>query len=75
MNLAYATELSPEQYELFKLLLYPSSSTGRPRRVGLMLVLQAIVYVLVSGCAWRLLPHEYPSYSAVYYASVICQQG
>jgi putative transposase len=32
-----------------------------------MLVLQANLYVLVSGCAWRLLPKEYPPYSTVYY--------
>ena len=67
MNLAYVTELSLEQYELFESLLHPSSLTGRPRCVSLMLVFQAIFYVLVSGCAWRLLPHEYPPYSTVYY--------
>lgn len=32
-----------------------------------MLILQAILYVLVSGCAWRLLPKTYPPYSTVYY--------
>lgn len=67
MNLAYATELSLEQYKLFEFLLNPSYTTGRPRSVNLMSVLQAIVYVLVTGCAWRLLPNEYPPYSTVYY--------
>lgn len=67
MNLAYATELSLEQYELFESLLSTNSPTGRPRSVSLMRVLQAILYVLVSGCAWRLLPKEYPPYSTVYY--------
>lgn len=32
-----------------------------------MRVIQAILYVLVSGCAWRLLPNEYPPNSTVYY--------
>lgn len=67
MDLAYATELSLEQYQLFESLLNPPRSTGRPRSVNLMHVLQAILYVLVSGCAWRLLPKEYPPYSTVYY--------
>jgi len=67
MTLAYATELSLEQYELLKSLLTVGHSTGRPRSVNLMLVMQAILYVLVSGCAWRLLPKEYPPYSTVYY--------
>ncbi len=67
MDLAYATELSLEQYQLFESLLNPPSLTGRPRSVNLMRVIQAILYVLVSGCAWRLLPKEYPPYSTVYY--------
>lgn len=67
MSLAYATELTIEQYELLNSLLPPESKVGRPRSVNLMLVLQAILYVLVSGCAWRLLPNDYPPYSTVYY--------
>lgn len=67
MDLAYATELSLEQYQLFESLLNPPATTGRPRSVSLMQVLQAILYVLASGCAWRLLPKEYPPYSTVYY--------
>ena len=67
MTLAYATELTLEQYQLFQSLLSPAQTTGRPRSVSLMLVLQAILYVLISGCAWRLLPKTYPPYSTVYY--------
>ena len=67
MTLAYASELSLEQYQLFASLLCPTHPTGRPRRVNLMLVMQAILYVLVTGCAWRLLPKQYPPYSTVYY--------
>ncbi|MEW6499470.1 MAG: IS5 family transposase, partial [Cyanobacteriota bacterium] len=67
MTLAYASELTLEQYELFESLLTPASQRGRPRCVNRMQVMQAILYVLVSGCAWRLLPKEYPPYSTVYY--------
>ena len=41
MNLAYATDITLEQYELFESLLSPASNNGRPRSVNLMLVLQA----------------------------------
>lgn len=67
MNLVYATELTPKQWQVLEPLLPPAKSTGRPRTVSLMLVMQGILYVLVTGCAWRLLPKEYPSYSTVYY--------
>ncbi len=67
MTLAYASELTLEQYELFESLLTPTAKSGRARSVNLMLVMQGILYVLVSGCAWRLLPKAYPPYSTVYY--------
>jgi putative transposase len=68
MALAYASELTLEQYKLFEALLNPESKTGSPRTVNLMWVLQAILYMLVSGCAWRLLPNDDPPYSTVYYS-------
>jgi transposase len=67
MTLAYTTELTSEQYELLDSLLPTAATTGRPRIVNLMSVIQGILYVLVSGCAWRLLPKQYPPSSTVYY--------
>lgn len=67
MSLAYATELTSDQWELLAPLLPPAKATGRPRTVNLLHIVNAILYVLVTGCAWRLLPNEYPPYSTVYY--------
>lgn len=67
MTLAYSTELTLEQYELLSSLLPAETEVGRPRTVNMMLVIQGILYILVSGCAWRLMPKEYPPYSTVYY--------
>jgi transposase len=64
---AYTTELTVEQYELLSSLLTPKGDTGRPRTVNMMSVIQGILYILVSGCAWRLMPKEYPPASTVYY--------
>jgi transposase len=67
MTLSYASELSADQYDLFVSILNPVYITGRRRSVDLRLVVHGILYVLVSGCAWRLLPRDYPPYSTVYY--------
>jgi putative transposase len=64
MNLIYATELTPKQWEVLEPLIPAAKSTGRPRTVSLMLVIQAILYVLVTGCAWRLLPRVVALYSS-----------
>jgi transposase len=67
MTQAHTTELTLEQYELLASLLPPETATGRPRTVKMMSVIQGILYILVSSCAWRLMPKEYPPYSTVYY--------
>ena len=67
MTVAYSSELTHDQWELLLSLLPPSKPGGRPRQVDLMLVMQGILYILVSGCAWRLLPKDYPPPSTVYY--------
>lgn len=61
MTQAYTTELTleqcvavePRRYELLASLFTPETATGRPRTVNMMLVIQGILYVLVSSCAWR----------------------
>ncbi len=67
MSSSYANELTIEQLELLVSVLPPVKPTGRPRTVKMSGVLQAIFYVLRTGCAWYLLPKEYPPYSTVYY--------
>jgi transposase len=50
------------------LLSRPASPQGgRPPKHGLRAIVDAIRYVVRSGCAWRLLPADLPSWSAVYW--------
>ncbi len=44
-----------------------SKLLGRPRAHSLRDVLDAIFYVLRSGCPWRFLPSDFPPWSTVYY--------
>jgi transposase len=39
---------------------------GRPRLHGLRAILDAVFYVLKSGCPWRLLPRDFPPWKSVY---------
>jgi len=48
-------------------LIPPARSGGRPRSVDMREILDGIFYILRSGCAWRLLPHEFPPWSTVYH--------
>ena len=60
------TDLTDEQWELLKPMLPPDKPRGRKRRVDLRDILNAILYLLRSGCSWRMLPHDFPPWQTVY---------
>jgi transposase len=64
-GLRYASDLTDREWELIAPLLPPPSAIGRPRRVDLRRVVEAILYMASTGCQWRQLPRELPPYSTV----------
>ncbi len=67
MRKPYPTDLSDVQWSRLRSYLPTPKAQGRPRTHSLRDVLDAIFYVLKSGCHWRLLPHDFPPWSTVYY--------
>jgi putative transposase len=61
----YPTDVTDEQWWLVEPLLPPARPGGRPRTTDLREVLDAILYLLRTGCQWRLIPHEFPKPSTV----------
>ena len=62
----YASDLSDAEWTLLEPFIPPAKAGGRPRSVKMRQILNGIFYVLRSGGAWRLLPHDYPPWSTVY---------
>jgi putative transposase len=67
MRRPYLTDLTDDEWECIKGLLPAPENEGRPRLHGLREILNAIFYVVRSGCAWRLLPHDFPPWKTVYH--------
>ncbi len=67
MRKPYPTDLSDDEWTRLRSYLPAPKAQGRPRTHSLRDVLDAIFYVLKSGCHWRLLPHDFPPWSTVYY--------
>jgi transposase len=61
----YPSDLTDAQWALIEPLL-PVSSRGRPRVTKLRRVVDAILYVLRTGCQWRYLPADFPPKSTVW---------
>jgi putative transposase len=67
MRKAYQSDLSDSEWSCLQSYLPAPEATGRPRLHSLREILDAIFYVLKSGCAWRLLPHDFPPWKTVYH--------
>ena len=63
----YPTDLSTAEWACLDSLLPPPKTGGRPRTHSPRALLDAIFYVLRSGCAWRLLPRDFPPWKTVYH--------
>jgi len=62
---AYPSDLSDEQWELLKDFV-AQGKMGRPRTVNIRKVINAILYVVKTGCQWRALPGDFPHWKTVY---------
>jgi putative transposase len=67
MRRAYLTDLSDAEWTCLKSHLPTPQATGRPPIHSPREVLNAIFYIARSGCAWRLLPHDFPPWKTVHH--------
>src|SRR5437763_14327448 len=61
----YDTDLTDEQFALVEPFLPRPKRMGRPP-ADLRAVLNAVLYLVRTGCQWRLLPHDFPPWSTVH---------
>jgi putative transposase len=66
-GLRYASDLTDREWQLVARLLPKPKRVGRPREVDLRVVLNAMLYILATGCQWRALPKEFPPFTTVQY--------
>jgi putative transposase len=64
---AYITDLSDAQWELLRSQVEkPASHGGTHRKHPLREIVNALLYVAKTGCQWRMIPHDFPPWDAVY---------
>ena len=64
---AYPSDLTDEQWAILGPLIPPTPKNGRPREADMREVMNAILYLLRTGCPWRHLPHDLPPYRTVFH--------
>lgn len=68
MRDAYPSDLSDAEWAILEPLVPVVKPGGRPRAHPDRDVIDAMLYVLRGGIAWRALPHEYPPWKTVYHS-------
>jgi putative transposase len=66
-GLRYASDTTFEEWMLLSRLLPKQGRIGRPREVRLRAIMDAILYILATGCQWRALPKDFPPFTTVQY--------
>lgn len=61
----YPSDLTDEQWRIIKRLLPKPARRGR-KPIDRRRVIDAILYIVRSGCQWRMLPRDFPNWSTVY---------
>ncbi len=63
----YPSDLTDAEWQMLKVRVPIETEFGRPRKIDLRKVWDAIFYLVRSGCSWRMLPHDFPKWETVYY--------
>ena len=66
-NQTYPTDLTDRQWQCIMPLIPSPKLGGRPRSVDMRQVINAILYIVVTGAQWRRLPKDYPTWPTVYH--------
>ncbi len=65
-NQLYPSDLTDRQWDCIKELIPAAKPGGHPRTLDMRSVVNALLYLVVTGCQWRMLPREYPAWQSVY---------
>lgn len=67
MKSGYPTDLSNSEWSVIQRYFPRVKKQGRPSKHAKRLIVNAILYILRAGCAWRLLPNDFPPHKTVYH--------
>jgi transposase len=64
---SYPTDLTDREWDILAPLIPSVLPGGRPEKIPRREIVNAMFYVLRTGCTWRALPHDFPSWKTVYW--------
>jgi transposase len=71
----YPSDLTDAQWAIIEALLPPPCGGGRPEKHPRRVIVDAILYVVRTGCSWRQLPSDFPPWQTVYWYFVAWERA
>src|SRR5262245_9070277 len=65
-NKRYDSDLTDEEWAIMEPFITAAKPGGRPRRMNIREVVNAIFYLVKTGCKWRMRPKEFPNWKTVH---------
>ena len=67
MRKPYPSDISRDQFEKIRPLLESSRKKTKPRKIDLYEAFCAVLYILRTGCQWRMLPSDFPKWRTAHF--------
>ena len=64
--MSYPSDLTTEQFALIA-DLFPKKKVTKPRKYSVYEMFNAVLYVLITGCQWEMLPNDLPNWKTVHH--------
>ena len=64
--MTYPTDLKDQEWDTIKPFLEYNNGYGNRRKYPIREIINAIFYVVKTGCQWRFLPSDFPKWHTVY---------
>jgi transposase len=66
-RMPYPSDVTDEEWAHLEPLIPAAKPGGRPPEIARREIVNAILYVLRSGCPWRMIPHDLPRWFTAYW--------
>jgi transposase len=67
MRKKYPSDITREQFEKIRPILESARKKTKPRVLDLYEIFCAVLYLVKSGCQWRMLPSDFPKWNTIYF--------
>jgi transposase len=67
---SYPSDITREEFEIIMADLESARKTTKPQKIDMYDVFCGLLYLLKSGCQWRMVPADFPKRNTIFFITV-----